>query len=82
MNTASKLLISFNSRLRYVTRCGCRVEFDWCEEREMQQCTISPPPDVTSSQFRGLGTTVFSALLGAYKIAMEAGVFDPMTEGT
>lgn len=67
-------------RLRFLTRLGCRVEFSWSEKYNSLCCTISPPSEITSSQFCGIGSTLDGALFGAYKIAMEAGVFDPMTE--
>jgi microcystin degradation protein MlrC len=62
--------------MRYLVRLGCRVEFGW---RGTLSCTITPPPEITSSQFCGLGATIDAALAGAYQVAMEAGVFDPIT---
>lgn len=65
-------------RMNFLTRVGCRVEFSWDEERLALRCSLIPPAHITSSQFCGIGKTLDVALFGAYQIAMQAGVFDPM----
>ena len=89
-STAYHIWLLQTQRMRYLTRLGCRIEFTWNAtihwtngEQGALQCTLTPPAEITSSQFAGMGMTIDAALGAAYQIAMEAGVFDPMTvEGT
>lgn len=81
MSPVARAWIAINHRINYLTRIGCRVEFNRSPDElhpNMLYCTITPPESITSTKFRGFGQSVDTALEGAYSIAMQAGVIDPV----